>query len=68
MTYNNNSDQQKNFESSFISSLKNQRTFDGLNKDQIIDRYEHILASREKQMKDIADEVGNLNERLNDVI
>ena len=61
------SDNGSNIESIFYSSLKYQKTFEGLNKDQIIDRYEHILATREKQMRDIANEVGDLNERLNEV-
>ncbi len=50
------------------SSVKYQSTsLNGLNKDQIIERYEQLLSTREKQMKEMATEFGILNERLSDV-
>lgn len=54
----------------FKSNLRFQHieNIENLNKEQIIDRYEQLICSREKQLKDLAIEVGLLNEKYIDVI
>jgi len=42
--------------------------FEGMDKDQIINKYEQVLASREKQVEDLCIEIGSLNEKLSNVI
>jgi hypothetical protein len=39
-------------------------SFEGMSKDQIIDKYEETLCQREKQIRDIAYEIGIINEKL----
>ncbi len=38
--------------------------FEGMTKEQIIDKYEETLCQREKQIRDIAFEIGIINEKL----
>jgi hypothetical protein len=38
--------------------------FEGWSKDKIIEKYETVLASREKQITDLAMEIGVINERI----
>ncbi len=38
--------------------------FDGWSKDKIIEKYETVLTSREKQITDLAMEIGVINERI----
>ena len=38
----------------------------GLNEDEIIDKYEHLLTEREKQIRDLSYEFGKLNSQLID--
>lgn len=45
------------------SSLK-YFNFEGLEKDKIIEKYEETLCQREKQIRDIAYEIGVINEKL----
>jgi regulator of replication initiation timing len=45
------------------SSLQ-QFKFDGWSQDKIIDKYETVLTSREKQITDLAMEIGVINERI----
>jgi hypothetical protein len=41
--------------------------FSSFTKDQIIDKYEKVLASREKQLQDLSMMIGSYNEKLTDV-
>ncbi len=45
------------------SSLK-YFSFEGLSKEQVIEKYEETLCQREKQIRDIAFEIGIINEKL----
>ncbi len=45
------------------SSLK-RFNFDGWGKEKIIEKYENVLAAREKQITDLAMEIGVINERI----
>jgi hypothetical protein len=47
----------------FLSSLKF-FNFEGMTKDQIIDKFDESLCQREKQIRDIAYEIGIINEKL----
>ena len=47
----------------FESSLKRFK-FDGWSPGKIIEKYEIVLASREKQITDLAMEIGVINERI----
>ncbi len=38
--------------------------FEGMDKDKIIEKYEETLCQREKQIRDIAYEIGVINEKL----
>lgn len=42
--------------------------FEGMSKEQIIEKYEETLCQREKQIRDIAFEIGIINEKLCNVI
>ena len=44
------------------SSLKNNKFIDKSNKDELIQKYENLLTSRENQIKDLSIEIGSLNE------
>ncbi len=46
------------------SSLKNYN-FKGWTSDKIIEKYEYVLASREKQIEDLSLEFGNVYQNLN---
>ena len=48
----------------FDSSLKH-FNFKGWTADQILEKYESVLASREKQITDLAIEMGSINDKLN---
>jgi len=48
------------------SSLKKCK-FDGLSKDQIINKYETVLAMREIQLSDLSMELGRINDKLCEV-
>lgn len=48
----------------FDSSLKH-FNFKGWTADQILEKYESVLASREKQITDLSIEMGSLNDKLN---
>ncbi len=39
--------------------------FEGWTKEKIIEKYEHVLTSREKQITDLSIEIGTINDRLN---
>jgi hypothetical protein len=45
------------------SSLK-YFNFEGMDKDKIIEKYEEVLSCREKQIRELAYEVGTINEKL----
>lgn len=45
------------------SSLKNSK-FEGMSSEKIIEKYEIVLASREKQITDLCIEIGSLNEKV----
>jgi len=47
-----------------VSSLKF-FNFEGMNSDKIIQKYEHVLSSREKQITDLSVELGSINDKLN---
>ncbi len=47
----------------YVSTLKNSK-FNGLTKDQIIEKYESVLAMREHQLSDLSMELGNINDKL----
>ena len=47
----------------FQSSLKF-FSFEGMTKDQIIEKFDETLFQREKQIRDIAYEIGIINEKL----
>jgi predicted RNase H-like nuclease (RuvC/YqgF family) len=49
-----------------VSSLKDVN-FTGKSSEQIIEKYEMVLASREKQITDLSIEIGNLNERISEL-
>ena len=49
-----------------MSSLS-QYDFSSFSKDQIIDKYEKVLASREKQLQDLSMMIGSYNEKVSDV-
>jgi hypothetical protein len=55
----------KNIQCDF-SSLKF-FNFDGWSKEKIIDKYEVVLTSREKQITDLSIEIGSLNDRINNL-
>jgi hypothetical protein len=38
--------------------------FEGWTKEKIIEKYEHVLCSREKQITDLSIEIGSINDRL----
>lgn len=38
--------------------------FTGMSKDQIIEKYERVLASREKQLQDLSMMIGDYNEKI----
>ena len=46
------------------SSLKD-FNFDGMTTEQIINKYEVVLANREKQILDLTIEIGNANSQIN---
>ena len=48
------------------SSLKNNK-FAGLSKDEIINKYETVLALRETQLGDLSMELGRINDKLSEV-
>lgn len=48
----------------FDSSLKH-FNFKGWTADQILEKYENVLASREKQITDLSIEMGSINDKLN---
>ena len=48
----------------FDSSLKH-FNFKGWTADQILEKYESVLASREKQITDLSIEMGSINDKLN---
>ncbi len=48
------------------SSLK-YYNFEGMDKDKIIEKYEEVVCQREKQIRELAYEIGVLNEKLENV-
>ena len=48
------------------SSLK-YFNFEGMDKDKIIEKYEEVLCQREKQIRELAYEIGVINEKLENV-
>lgn len=53
----------KNKNSEDCSSLK-YFNFQGWTQDKIIEKYENVLTSREKQITDLSIEIGSLNDRI----
>ena len=49
------------------SSLKN-FPFKGWTADQILEKYESVLASRERQITDLSIEMGSINDKINTLI
>jgi hypothetical protein len=48
------------------SSLK-YFNFEGMDKDKIIEKYEEVVCQREKQIRELAYEIGVINEKLENV-
>ena len=49
-----------------IQSSMKYENLSGLNEDEIIDKYEHLLTEREKQIRDLSYKFGKLNSQLID--
>jgi hypothetical protein len=61
-----NSDQYGKKYNNIQSSLK-YFNFDGMDKDKIIEKYEEVVCQREKQIRELAYEIGVINEKLENV-
>ncbi len=61
---NTSSNQQYGIKLNNIQSSLKYFNFEGMDKDKIIEKYEETLIQREKQIRDIAYEIGVINEKL----